>query len=473
MKKVRLLCRSAHTYGYHKNKVGFDKHNFRLDKLKPEDRNYNSKLSHNNIIYRQGKAIEHTALPELISLIEQDQQNKLKQIKGGLSDRYVGALNLARSKSKAKLRKWAENASNPLERDFFRNLLSLVGAEKIHAKSALKTLSGLGKIKRYNDKKRAIEKLEECNQLLSVSDNGAMSLKVISSEKIFKIPDKHKVTISAQDWHRIINQLHQQFYSNYDAYYTAIHLDEKQENPHAHHRLSGYNNSTGQFDLPDHELNLVRKLYKKPDLFNGKKWSQLAPDEVERFGQLYQNIIFKYCNTQLQKLGYEIEAIKRSPEEVEQDAHEYSSKKIRHRAYNGVKQLDDNKLQLIKAVSTLSNQKKQWQKRANEERHTAAQWNKKTKQQKALFKQTKHKINQWFEEKFEQWFNGLVKFKKSNLEQDLVEPVSLHLTLIQEREEANKLLMDEIEKSLNIEQSKKYKQIFRIKKGNNFRYKSK
>ncbi|WP_274887448.1 hypothetical protein [Vibrio harveyi] len=470
MKQIRLLCRTAHTYGFHKNKTGFDKHNFRLDELTPEERNYTPELSPNNVIYRQGEPVEPSQLTDLLAEIEADQHNKLKQVKGGMSDKYVGELNLARSKSKSKLKKWVENASNPLERDFFNELLAKVGIDNIHAKTELKRLSSFGKIKRYNNKKKTIHKLEECNKLLTVNDNGSMSLKVISSEKIFKIPDKHGISISAEDWNKLIELFHNKFYSDYDAYYTAVHLDEKAENPHAHHRLSGYNNTTKQFDLPDHELNLVRKLYNKPDLFSGKKWSKLSPDEVEQFGQLYQNIMFKYCNTQLQKLGYNINAVKRTPQEVKQDAHEYSNLKIRHRVHNGVNQLNDDKTELIHTVRDLKHQEQRWKDKAIQKRKTAINWNKKAKQQKALLQRTKANLTQWFEEKFELWFNGLLTFKKSNLNRDLTKPVELHLSLSQEREDAGKILMDEVELALQQDQLRRYKKEFDRQEAKN-RYK--
>ncbi|EJB8582528.1 hypothetical protein MW362_000195 [Vibrio parahaemolyticus] len=460
MKQIRLLCRTAHTYGFHKNKIGFDKHNFRLDDLTPEERNYHPERTKNNVVFRQGKIIESSQLSALLAEIDQDQQNKLKQIKGGMSDKYVGELNLTRSKSKSKLKKWANNASNPLERDFFNELLSRVGVEKIYAKKALKTLSSFGKIKKFNDKKKALDQLEKCNKLLKIHDNGSMSLKVISSEKIFKIPDQHETTISAEDWHTLIQKFHNQFYSYYDAYYTAIHLDEKQENPHAHHRLSGYNNVTKQFDLPDHELNMVRRLYNKPDLFRGKKWSKLTPNEVEHFGQLYQNIMFKYCNTQLQKIGYSINAVKRTPEQVKKDAHHYSNLKIRQRVHNGVNQLNGDKTELMEAVSDLKHQEQHWKDKAGQERRTAINWNKKAKQQKELFQRTKANLTQWFEEKFEQWFNGLLTFKKSSLDQDLTKPVELHLALAQEREQAGKILMDEVKQGLQQDQSRRYEREF-------------
>ncbi len=111
------------------------------------------------MIFRQGEPVESSQLTDLLAEIEADQHNKLKLVKGGMSDKYVGELNLARSKSKSKLKRWIENASNPLERDFFSDLLAKVGVDKIHAKAELKTLSSFGKIKRFNDKKKAITKL--------------------------------------------------------------------------------------------------------------------------------------------------------------------------------------------------------------------------------------------------------------------------------------------------------------------------
>lgn len=181
--------------------------------------------------------------------------------------------------------------------------------------------------------------------------------------------------------------------------------------------------------------------------------------------------MFKYCNTQLQKLGYNINAVKRTPQEVKQDAHEYSNLKIRHRVHNGVNQLNDDKTELIEAVSDLKHQEQRWKDKAIQERKTAINWNKKAKQQKALLQRTKANLSQWFEEKFEQWFNGLLTFKKSNLNRDLIQPVELHLSLSQEREDAGKLLMDEVELALQQDQLRRYKKEFDRQEAKN-RYKN-
>ena len=69
----------------------------------------------------------------------------------------------------------------------------------------------------------------------------------------------------------ITEKFHRNYFSDFDKYYTAVYCDENPENPHAHFRMSGYNNKTKSFDLPDHELNIVRKLFKKLDLFGCKK----------------------------------------------------------------------------------------------------------------------------------------------------------------------------------------------------------
>ncbi|MCV5837738.1 hypothetical protein OFN62_32900, partial [Escherichia coli] len=79
---------------------------------------------------------------------------------------------------------------------------------------------------------------------------------------------------------------------------------------------------------------------------------------------------------------------------------------------------------------------------------------------KALLQRTKANLSQWFEEKFEQWFNGLLTFKKSNLNRDLIQPVELHLSLSQEREDAGKILMDEVELALQQDQLRRYKKEF-------------
>ncbi|HHC7267390.1 TPA: hypothetical protein ACN30M_001147, partial [Vibrio parahaemolyticus] len=162
----------------------------------------------------------------------------------------------------------------------------------------------------------------------------------------------------------------------------------------------------------------------------------------------------------LQKIGYSINAVKRTPEQVKKDAHHYSNLKIRQRVHNGVNQLNGDKTELMEAVSDLKHQEQHWKDKAGQERRTAINWNKKAKQQKELFQRTKANLTQWFEEKFEQWFNGLLTFKKSNLDQDLTKPVELHLALAQEREQAGKILMDEVKQGLQQDQSRRYEREF-------------
>jgi hypothetical protein len=474
MKKIRILCRTAHTYGFHQNKIGFDLHNFRKDELKPEEKNYNPNHSKNNLFFRNGEELEHSQIEDLLELVEKDQKQKIKSVKGDMSDKFVGELNLSRSKTKSKIKKWADKSEEP-EKGFFSNLLEKIGNEKINAEKEIEQLSSFGKVKRFNDKKKAILQLEKCNALFKVKENKSMSMKIISSEKVFKIPDKHNVEVKAEDWHKMIDEFHNRFYSDYDAYYTAIHLDEKQENPHAHHRLSGFNNKTKSFDLPDHELNLIRKLTKNPDLFQGKKWAKLDPNEVERFGQLYQSMMFQFCNKQLKKLGYEVEAIKRTPEEVLEDNHKYSNGKMRDRAFNGVEALKVEEKEIIESIQELKEEEKQaqqniqgnkdlakkWSSKAKSEKNKAINWNKKVKEQKGFFAkfkdETNQKIQNWLKNEFSPWFTGILKFKQSGLEKDLEPSTKAHLALEDEKVGAGKILEVEVEATLTADQNKIYK----------------
>lgn len=338
IKQIRLLCRTANTYGHHKTKTGFDLHNLRLDNLEPEQKNYIPEDSHKNQIFRNNILVPQNDFEDLIAEIEQDHKDNVKASKNGLSDDRLKELNLARSRTKTKFFKWSE-VDDIQESAFFTELVEATGKEKIDADAKIEELKSLGKIKRLNDKVKAIKKMAECNDLLDVVENNSMSLKVVSSEKLFKIPDQWETEIKAEDWNNIVNDIHNKCYPNYKAYYTAIHLDEKSS--HAHHRISGFNQKTKAFDLPDHELNLIRRLWKKPDLFENKKWSELNNKELKQFGELYQNAMFNLCNSRLKKLGYDVKAVKRTPEEVATDNHIYSNSKIRNRVFNGANKLKE------------------------------------------------------------------------------------------------------------------------------------
>jgi len=448
MKQIRIFCRTAHTYGSHKNKTGFDTHNLRKEKLKPEHQNYIPDLSKNNVIYdRNGKTVSHNQLDQLVNLVKTDTQNKIKASKNGMSQDRAAELNLSRSKTKTKIRKWSEQPTNKLEMKFFSHLLLKIGNEKINAKQEIKKLSELGKIKRFNNKSQAIQDLEKANKLLDIKDNSGLSYKAISTEKLFKIPDQWNINVKPEDWNKIFFKYHKKYFSNFDKYYTAVHCDENPDNPHAHFRMSGFNRKSQSFDLPDYELNLIRRLYKKPDLFNNKKWSKLDTNEIKKFGEMYQTFMFAYLNKELNKLGYSVKAIKKTEQEIKKDQHIYSNKKIRQRNFNGVNKLNDKKAELVKVV--LDNKK------------SAIQWNTKAKEQKSFFNKFQNKNSQikiWLESKFENWFSGIVKFKKSGLEDDLLKPVNLHLELEEQKIEAGNLLKNEIEQYLSVEGSKTYHQ---------------
>lgn len=456
--QIRLLCRTANTYGFHNNKIGFDLHNTRKDELKPEEKNYNQDESCNNIFYRNGKEFAHSQIEDLLQLVKLDQEEKIKSVRGEMSDKYIGELNLSRSKTKSKIKKWSDNSQEP-EKDFFSNLLEKIGNEEINAENEIETLSSFGKVKRFNDKRKAILQLEKCNALFKVKENKSMTMKVISQEKIFKIPDKHNVEVKAEDWNKLIDEFHNRFYKDYDAYYTAIHLDEKKENPHAHHRLSGFNNKTKSFDLPDHELNLVRKLLKKPELFEGRKWSKLEPDEVQKFGQVYQKLMFQFCNEQLQKMGYKVKAVKRTPEEVEKDDHSYSNGKMRDRVFNGVEALKVEEKEIKQEIDQTKELAKKWNNKAKEQKKSAIDWNKKAKEQKGFFEKfadQKEEVKNWFKNDFPKWFDGILKYKKSRLSKDLDEPAKLHVDVENTRENVGKELLSQVDDLLEKDQLRMY-----------------
>jgi hypothetical protein len=160
---------------------------------------------------------------------------------------------------------------------------------------------------------------------------------------------------------------------------------------------------------------------------------------------MYQTFMFSYVNKELNKLGYSVKAIKKTKQEIKKDKHIYSNKKIRERSFNGVNKLNDEKTLLVNIV--LNNKK------------SAIKWKTKAKEQKSFFNKFKSSNNQvkiWLESKFENWFSGIINFKKSGLEDDLLKSVNLHLELEAQKKEAGDLLKKEIDQYLTAEGSKTY-----------------
>lgn len=455
MKIARLFCRSANVYGFNKTKTGFDKHNLRLDELKPEEQNYQPELTKNNLIQKNGKAVDPTQFEELLNSVEMDQNEKMKLVKGGASPDTASELAVERKKTKYKVKQWIDKLNDsPEEQAFFERLHSKIGVEPINAAEELAELDAIpGKTKRFNDKKRAIKTLEKTNKLLDMTENGSLSLKVTSSEKVFKIPDKHNINVKPEHWLNIANQFHKKFYSNFDQYYSVVHMDENPENPHVHHRFSGFNNETKKFDLPDHELNMIRRLAKKPDLFDGKKWSKLNEDEIKQFGEMYQTVVFKWTNNALKKYGYDVEVKKRTKQEIEKDNHTYSNKKIRDRKYNGVNKLKDEETDLISKkselemdIDDLDYQIENKNDKLNEIKDEITKENTKL-----------DNVKNWLDKNLGNWFKDLIRFKKHGLEDDLNKAVDFHneVEKVQNNDVLDEL-RNEINNSLNDGQKEQY-----------------
>ena len=347
MKNITFYHSCINEHGHTKNKrTKSDKHNLRFEHNIDNVLNENSK---NNLLYINNVKVKPTDNENNFNTVQNILNNLKKDFVSSantnddnlkLSNTRKTELQTKRTKLKFKIKKWADNdKAEEQEKQFWREIDQKLGDEKLEPQPLIEELQSQGKaVKRFNDKRKALNGLEELNALIGTTSRNT-SLKIISKELLYKIPDKNEVHIKPQHWIKITNAIHKELYKDFDVIYSTVHTDE--QSPHLHARISGKNNITGEFDIQDQLLNRIRELHpeKLPD---EKKYCELSAEEVQKFGKLYQTTVFSRLNQALQKLGYDdIKAKKRSKEEKKNDFEKFkdSKKPIADRQFNMQKQL--------------------------------------------------------------------------------------------------------------------------------------
>lgn len=326
-----------------------DKHNLRVD---PDNPNVIHTLTKNNILVIDGQRVDPTKSTEnndtvqrLTDSLKSDFIKNANTNENGisLSEQEKSKLQTERTKFKSKVKKWSENEkSDPNEKQFWSDLYSKIGNESLSSEDLLNELKSFGKsVKRFNDKKKALENSSNFNSLIGTSSRN-INMTIISKELVYKIPDRYEKNIKAIDFFNISRSVTKKLYPNHKAIYETVHLDENPDNAHYHCRLSGKNNKTGQFDIQTALVNRISEL--NPEIgLKGRKYSSLNEEELKLFGEAYQTEIYKSFNAQLEKRGYDFKVKKRTKEEKENDFREFIDKKmpIAEREFNRQKKVKD------------------------------------------------------------------------------------------------------------------------------------
>lgn len=350
MNNARLYHSNINELGFSNSKrQSSDKHNIRYDFNIDNILLSNTK---NNILYINGKKADPTNSKENFEIVQKTCDDiKNNFIKNSLtndddvsiSKNKKAELQIDRTKLKLKLKKWSENeGAGEDETKFFKNLYEEIGNKKFNSVDLIEELGKFGKVKRFNDKRKALSGLDTLNVLVGTQSINT-SLSLITKEILYKIPEQWEKKVDGNDFLKAVRAINKKFYPEFNPIYETVHNDE--QSPHVHLRLSGFNNETKKFDMQDTLYQRIKKINnldknRTSDLPE-KKYSQLNQDELKIFGEIYQDQIFKTFNKCLSQLKYDFEVIKRTPEEKKNDFKKFldSTKPIAEREFNMQKHL--------------------------------------------------------------------------------------------------------------------------------------
>lgn len=355
--KNTLFVRQLKT-SFNRSKVATaaKKHNLRLSADNP---NYDPELSVNNLYFRQvdGKLTNIKSTPEnmqiLYAEINHNEQQDLETYSNNieeneqLTDKEKKCLSVKKAKLKTKIKGWIDSGNTTeAEKIIYSNLQNSLNGESIESPEAALAAFSLitDKISRRNDKISAIESMAELMKLNN-STNRNYQLKIRSTEYVFKIPDKNEINISAKNWAKIVNDFVNKNYKDYKVLMLAIHADENPSNIHPHVLISGLNQKTKQYDLPNHDMRMVKNYCIENnidiDWHEVKNWNEMSKEQHKRHGEIFQDFIFEKMNGYTKTLKYEANFVKTTPAEKAEKNHKYqttiSSTKKEHNRQNKVR----------------------------------------------------------------------------------------------------------------------------------------
>ena len=293
-------------------------------------------LIKNNLIFINNKIVDpkngEAFFKQITEYLDGEKQEYLKQLNNAYDDSGKAKASGKRAKAKAALKRYADG-SEDLEKEFWSGLIDKLGSEKIDSEQEIQRLKNTSdtKIKRFNQKISRLEELAKYNDLLGVKSRNT-AFTVFSKEVVYKIPDDTDLNVKAIDMANFANKINKQLYPDFRTTYIAVHCDENPERAHAHAELSGKNLKTGEMDIQDQLfINLKKQYERKNKVFPlgiKKTYKTLNFEEVQQFGQLYQDHIFEEMNAFLLKNGYDAKLEKRTEQEKKADQRVFLDKKI-------------------------------------------------------------------------------------------------------------------------------------------------
>ena len=268
------------------------------------------------------------------------------------------------SRQKFKLKKFAGDEKLPeVERDFFSKLSSLVEQKEavIDAPVLIDELMAMGKIKRFNDKKKLIESISDLhNQRRELNVDSSSKFVTGIESVIFKIPGKNKPVLTGIELETVINRYYQETFPDYPVLLSVVHRDEINE--HAHLTVHAQNQKTLEYDFVQHQYELVRDDiigFDMPERYSDIK-GKGADAKLRAVGEALQARVYEFTNKQPEVLAKKVtfkpkeyvdaEHKRREREIIKQD----TSKRIADREYNTANYLAKLKLQRERELDQVS-----------------------------------------------------------------------------------------------------------------------
>lgn len=205
------------------------------------------------------------------------------------------------SRIKHKLKKWGNDDSkcSPEEKHFFLDLVMSSEQKKqtLNFESLLEKLEGFGKIKRFNDKKRALENFVELhNERYSLPVDSSSRFNTGVEHVIFKVPSTNAQILSGSELEAIINRYYAQHFPDYPILLSVVHRDEDAE--HAHLTVHAQNQKTLEYDFVQKQYEFVRGDIKQfgelPTFYRDIK----NTDILKAVGEALQSRVYEFTNKQ-------------------------------------------------------------------------------------------------------------------------------------------------------------------------------
>lgn len=264
--------------------------------------------------------------------------------------------NIRYSKTKSKLRKWCDAATLPKsEKEFYLLLLEQTEVskdKKFKRATLLDRLNGLNhKVKRYNDKKRAIEDLCDLhNQRTSLDIDSSNQLEIRVVETLFKIPLHNDCELDVEIQEEILQAYYKQHFPNYELFLSVLHRDEIGD--HIHAFVDAKNNETGYCDFVQYNHDYAKQKFGLHDY--PIKYSKCSSAQVSHLNSLLQDDFYAFTNEFLESKNLPFKFGKKVLDEEERELRVSikidSSKRMADREFNTANYLTKKNLALANQI---------------------------------------------------------------------------------------------------------------------------